>query len=87
MYWKEVLNESMLSDNMSPPVSDNYFDFNKLSYNTWHTAHPDTFQHPLTMPTTFPAIEVDETISNFFFFFRYLYIYIINFFFFIYFCK
>jgi len=82
MYWEEVLNESMLSDNTSPPVPDDYFDFDRLSYNTWHTAHPDTFQHPLTMPTTFPAIDVDETIGNFFFFSFTIYIYIIFFYFF-----
>ena len=73
MYWKEVLNESMLSDNLSLPVPDNYFNFDKLSYNTWHTVHSNTFQHSLTMPTTFPAIEID----NFFFSFT---VYIIFFF-------
>ena len=74
MYWEEVLNESMLPNNTSPPVSDNYFDFDRLSYNTWHTTHPDTFQHPLTMSTTFPAIEVDKTIGNFFFLSLFIYI-------------
>lgn len=75
VYWEEIISEQALPDNELPAIPEDYFDFTKFSYEAWQATNPETFQHPVTIPTTLPTIHVDSTTGIFtYLFFLYLFL-------------
>lgn len=64
MYWEELIAEAELpgtdNDNNNNIIPEDYFDFNKFTYNSWEEQHPYDFQHASQHEPVIPSIEVDE---------------------------